>query len=432
MPLSPSHASCQDAFRSPAAAFLRSRGFRSGTMIRPLHLTGILLILAACERPGGEDAVAVRDSAGVRIIQARIDGAGAEWRLSHTPAVEVAPSAQGAAGLYQVVSAFRMADGRIVVASAGTGELHVYGADGRHQRTIGRKGQGPGEFGRLFWAGRWRGDSIAAWDAQLARLTLYDSRGTYGRTVSPRAQLGLFPQLRGVLADGSFVLASGADPARGMAMTTGVRRDTMTLVVVGPDGAVRDTVGRFPGAEQYLMVPPGGGFVMHPLPFGRTTATAAQGSQIAVASGDAYQVALYEPGSGLRRLIRAAGGRRRVTPEDVRRYRETMVAMGAEGDAFARRQQEQFLREVPFPEHMPSLTAILPDGRGNWWIQDPPAADGSDASAWRLVSGDGRLLGVLRAPAGLNIEEIGPDWVLGVYLDDNDVEHVRLHALQRS
>jgi hypothetical protein len=80
---------------------------------------------------------------------------------------------------------------------------------------------------------------------------------------------------------------------------------------------------------------------------------------------------------------------------------------------------------------MPSLTAILSDGRGNWWIQDPPAADASGASAWRLMSGDGRLLGMLRAPAGMDIKEIGPDWVLVVALDDNDVEHVRLHALRR-
>jgi hypothetical protein len=402
-------------------------------MIRLLYLA-ILFLLAGCERPRGQAAAAARDSAGVQIVQARMDGGGAEWRLSDTPVVEVAPEANGTASLYQVVSAVRMGDGRIVVASAGNGELHVYGADGRHQRTIGKTGEGPGEFGRLFWAGRWRGDSIAAWDARLARLTLYDSKGTFARIVSPRAQLGLFPQLHGVLTDGSFVLASGMEPARGMVMTPGVRRDTVTLVVVGPDGAVRDTLGRFPGAEQYLMMPPGGGFVMHPLPFGRTVATAAQDLQVAVGSGEAYQVALYEPGRGLRRLIRGAGARRPVTREDVRRYRETMVAMvamGADGDAFARRQKEQFLREVPFPDRMPPFTALLPGGGGSWWIQDPPAADASGASVWRRVGEDGRLLGVLRAPAGISIKEIGPDWVLAVVLDENDVEHVRLHALRR-
>jgi hypothetical protein len=425
-------ASSQQTFPGPAAVLLRPRDVRSSRALRPLYRATLLFCLVACERPNGRTGTAVRDSAGVQIVHAGVDGNGAEWRLSDVPSVEVVPAPHGAANLYQVVSAFRMADGRIVVANAGSGELHVYGADGRHQRTIGRKGRGPGEFGRLFWAGRWRGDSIAAWDAQLTRLTIYDADGSFARTLSPRAQLGFFPQLQGVLADGSFVLSSGTDASRGIAMTAGVRRDTMTLVVIGPDGAVGDTLGRFPGAEQYLMVLPGGGFVMHPLPFGRTAATAAQGSQIAVGSGDVYQVALYEPARGLQRLIRAESERRRVTGEDVRRYRETMAAMGAEGDAFARRQQEQFLREVPFPERMPSLTAILPDGRGNWWIQDPPDAGASGDSVWRLVSGGGRLMGVLRAPAGLAIKEIGPDWVLGVYLDDNDVEHVRLHALMRS
>lgn len=396
-------------------------------------MTAIVLLLAGCEGRGAPPAAATRDSAGVQILSARIGATEAEraWRVADTPTVEVASAGQGEASLYQVVSAFRMRDGGIVVASAGTGELRVHDPDGRLRRTIGRKGQGPGEFGRLFWAGRWRGDSIAAWDAQLARLTVFGSDGTYARTLSPNVPLGLSPRVHGVLDDGSVVLASGMEPSRGMAMSPGVRRDTTTLVVVAPDGTVRDTLGRFPGPEQYLMMPPGGGFVMHPLPFGRTTAVAAQGAQVAVGSGDAYQVALYDADRGLRSLVRAERGRRRVTPDDVERYRASMVAMGAEGDAFARRQREQFLREVPFPDRMPALTAILPDGRGNWWIQEPPGEGASGASLWNLVSGDGRLMGTLRAPAGLSIQEIGKDWVLAVALDANDVEHVRIHAIRR-
>jgi hypothetical protein len=46
------------------------------------------------------------------------------------------------------------------------------------------------------------------------------------------------------------------------------------------------------------------------------------------------------------------------------------------------------------------------------------------------VSGDGKLLGSFRTPPGLAVKEIGPNWILGVYLDGYDVEHVRVHALQ--
>lgn len=383
----------------------------------------MMVAASACGEPRDRVATAPRDSAGVRLVESRLGNPAQTWRLSAEPLGEMA----GGGGVpFQVVSAFRAADGRIVVASAGTGELRIYGADGGHQRTIGRKGGGPGEFARLFWAGRWRGDSIAAWDAQLARLSVFDASGMFARALTPRAQLGIFPQVHAVLSDGSVVLAAGMDPARAGAMSSGVRRDSVTFVVMGPDGALRDTLGYFPGTEQYLMIPPNGGFVMHPLPFGRATATAAQGDRFAVATGDAYELALYEPGHGLREVLRAPRERPRVTEADVRRYRETMVTMGA--DAFARRQREQFLRDVPYPERMPALAAVLPDGRGNWWIQDPPTAA---EPVWNLVGGNGRHLGRLRTPDRLIVKEIGPDWLLGVYLDENDVEHVRLYALQR-
>jgi hypothetical protein len=392
---------------------------------------GLALVSIACAEPREQSAVAARDSAGVEIVESRFSEPRLDkaWRLSRTPLAEAGAAAGGGGAPYQVVAAFRLADGRLVVASAGTGELRIHAADGSHLRTAGAQGEGPGEFRRLFWAGRWRGDSIAAWDAQLARLSVFDSSGQFARILTTGAQLGFFPQLHGVLADGSAVLALGMDPARATAMSPGVRRDSMTFVVMGPDGAVRDTLGRVPGSEQYLMVPPGGGFVIHPLPFGRTTVTAAQGVHFAVATGDAYQVMLYEPGHGVRKVIRAPRERRRVTEADVRRYGETMVTMGA--DAFARRQQQQFLREVPYPERVPAVTAVLPDGRGNWWIQEPPAADTGSEFLWNLVGGDGRLLGSLRTPNRLIVKEIGPDWVLGTFLDQDDVERVRLYALER-
>ncbi len=400
--------------------------------MKPLRFLATSAALAStlgCGESGEPPAVAVRDSAGVQIVESRFGEATGDQarRLADSPFVEIGSAAGAAGHLYQVVSAFRMGDGRIVAANAGTGDLRIFGADGRHLVTVGGPGDGPGEFRRLFWAGRLRGDSIGAWDMGLARLSVFDPSGKFVRSMTPQSSLGLFPQMHAALADGSFIIAAGMNGAGGMAMSPGVRRDTAVFLVVGPDGGVRDTLARVPGSEQYLMMPAGGGFVMHPLPFGRSTATAGQGSQFAVGTGDTYQLSIYEPGQGLRRMIRAGREGRRVTDRDVRRYRETMVAMGAEG---ARRQQEQFLAEVPFPERMPAFSEILPDGRGNWWIADPPAPDETGETTWNRVSADGRLLGTLRVPPKLMVKEIGPDWLMAVYLDEDDVEHLRIHQLE--
>ena len=397
-------------------------------MIRiPILVAAAVVIAGACDRHDAPPPVTVRDSAGVRIVDVAADAAGREWRISETATVELQPPPAGAPPAHQVVSAFRMRDGRIVVASAGTGELHVHHPDGRHQRTLGGRGDGPGEFGLLFWAGPWRGDSIAAWDARAARLTVFDPAGTYARTVTPAVPLGLYPAVHGTLDDGSLVVSAGMEPGRGAPMQPGVRRDTATLVILGPDGPVRDTLGRFPATERYVMMPPGGGIGVHPLPFGRTLSVAAQETQVAVGTGDAFEAAVYEPGGGRRGVMRTGHARRRVSEDDVRRYGERMRTMG--GDAGMRRQQQAFLREVPFPDRMPAVTALLPGRDGSWWAETPGPDGGSD---WIRLASDGRPLDTLRVPAGVTVHEIGPDWVLVVARDADDVEHVRVHAREPS
>ena len=45
---------------------------------------------------------------------------------------------------------------------------------------------------------------------------------------------------------------------------------------------------------------------------------------------------------------------------------------------------------------------------------------------------DGRVLGRLETPVGLEVFEVGADYVLGRYRDDFDVEFVQLWDLSRN
>ena len=68
-------------------------------------------------------------------------------------------------------------DGSIYVAQPSVGLLRVFDHRGRFVRTIGRSGQGPGEFlalGRLTWLG----DTLVVSDSRQGRLTLLDPSGT--------------------------------------------------------------------------------------------------------------------------------------------------------------------------------------------------------------------------------------------------------------
>lgn len=401
--------------------------------VRAATLAAALLAIAAgCGPDGsGRDAAAVqtRDSAGIAIVEnvGRAPGA-LGWTVDTTPLVSIGGDGQAGGALVEVTDAIRLGDGRIVIASAGTQQIRFYGTDGRLLRAVGRAGEGPGEFGTPFWLGRLRGDSVAVWDAGLRRFSIFTPAGDFARNVLPSGRLGVFPQVIGALPDGRFVVAASTSP-QVLPPPGQPRRDTAAYLVLDAAGAVADTVGVFPGAEMVAMGTPSTGFVLRPRPFGRQTVTAVRDGRLYVATGDAYQVAVHEPGGGLRALYRADRRPVRVTRRDVEDYRRTLVTIG--GDAQARARSEQLLRDVAFPEEMPALTALEVDSAGNVWLQEPRKA-GETEAVWTVLDPAGRILGTARLPRDLNVRQIGGDWILGMIVDADEVEHVRVYRLRRN
>jgi hypothetical protein len=45
---------------------------------------------------------------------------------------------------------------------------------------------------------------------------------------------------------------------------------------------------------------------------------------------------------------------------------------------------------------------------------------------------DGRMLGQVVLPSGLDVKQIGDDFVLAVWRDEYEVEHVRMYELRKS
>ena len=169
----------------------------------------VLTVSLGCSpRDAPGPTTSVRDSAGVTISE----NSGAEWteatawRLSAEPTLTIG-AFDGAEEylLFQANGARRLSNGDILIANGGTYELRFYDPSGTHVRSVGREGDGPGDFRSMGGVWRLGSDSIAVWDSGNRRLTVFDIDGELGRSFRldpfPEAWLPLRP--RGILAGNS-------------------------------------------------------------------------------------------------------------------------------------------------------------------------------------------------------------------------------------
>ena len=239
-----------------------------------LFPTAFLVSVAGCGETPISRTGTVRDSAGIVIVDnadpiwSEVDA----WSLSESPTLVIGVS-EGDSDyeLFQIASAARLSDGRVVVASNGTHDLRYYSADGRHLRSVGREGGGPGEFRTLVSLAKLASDSLLVYDLALRRISIFDSEGEHCRDVSFATGGQLFmPIVVGRLSDGSFLahMANRQFAPGDSEFSTGEIRDSIITLRISPQGDILDTLGVFPNMKMQVQTRNFGG---ERVPFPATT-----------------------------------------------------------------------------------------------------------------------------------------------------------------
>ncbi|NIM49992.1 MAG: hypothetical protein GTN78_22450 [Gemmatimonadales bacterium] len=390
----------------------------------------VVLVASACAADAGRDSAAlVRDSVGIRIVE-NLEPAwvpGEEWRLGPEPILDIG-RAEGEPEyqLFRAASALRLADGRIVIANAGTHELRFYDAAGRHLTTSGRKGGGPGEFEGLLWVSRFRGDSLLAYDWRQRRLSVFDDQGRFARSVTLRAPDGR--RISGVVGpfdDGTFVVQVQAPDDE--EVVAGVVRPAATLFRCGTDGEFGDSLASYRDVEGFQHALAGGGAMWMGRFFGRSTELFVQGDRLYVAPTDAYEILLYSPVGVLQSVVRKRHEHLPVTDADIKSQWDRMLER-YESDPNARATVVGVLNAMPMHRTMPAFSSVLVDDVGNIWVLEY-SRPGDTTRRWTVFDSGGRLLGSLQPPRRFRILHLGDDFVLGKWWDELDVEHVQLYEL---
>jgi hypothetical protein len=348
------------------------------------------------------------------------------WRVGARPVVEIgALEGEEAYQFSQIGGVARLSDGRIVVANGGTQELRVFDPTGRHLRTTGRKGEGPGEFLAPGVLTVLPGDSVAVYDWNLQRMSVFDPAGTFVRSFALQHSAGVaFPI--GRFAQGSWLLQPGFTFSPGGTGTT-VVRDTSQLLVFGPDGAMRDSAGRWIGPDFYIQSEAQHASAVS-LPFGRRTAVAVTGDRFYTGYTERYEIVRRDVGGAVDLVIRVRRADVPLAAADIDAHKARQLS---DADAQWRPRLERLYQDIPFPATLPAFDDLQVDPEGNLWVLEA-GRPADEQRRWAVFDPDGKLLGAIATPPAVSIREVGRDYLLGTWSDDLDVEHVRVYRLDRA
>lgn len=293
--------------------------------------------------------------------------------------------------------------GRIYVLEDDASELRVFGADGAHQFTVGREGEGPGEFNRpssLLWAidGRlWVAEPLNR------RFSLFTADGEFIETRIQQSNRISLPW-RG-----------GFGPAGTIREVSESRIDEFTEML-GPVDSLDLAEVESPTFELSMTL--GGNQIMmtQRVPFGPSRVTQVDaGGEPWLAVTDVYalhQVALS--GDTMRVVRREDAGRLPVTGADLDQARERLssfIESGADLD-FSK-----------IPDEKPYFSDFTFADDGTLWVELETEAE-FEGGRYDLFDREGRYLGRLETPYELRRPKIRGGFVYASVRDELDVPYV--------
>ncbi len=274
-------------------------------------------------------------------------------------------------------------NGTYYIVDSGDLSVAIYDTNGTYLRSLGGRGQGPGEFEAIDLAGI-EDNIITLFDYKLLRFSTFDSDGTLIRVtradVSTRAFLAYLMTDNTVIALSERLEVEGQDVYSWQTLTVN-KPDLNPITIEGPRGVIGYTLnaGRTHFYQYYLPRP-----AMSIAPDGRVYLTTGERPEILCYNWD-----------GILTVVRFDLKEERVTSDDRK-----AVLDNTDLNEIPPRFRENFINQQ-FPKSKAYWTNITTDDRGFVWLTREAEYNlQNPASIPRtlVVDSEGRLLGSTRLP----------------------------------
>lgn len=324
----------------------------------------------------------------------------------------------------RISGARRLSDGSVVVGVEGFLEIRKFGPDATHRWTVGRRGEGPGEFQRLQLLRGCSEERIVVYDRSIFRVTEFSQNGE--RLVAWQLPSGeSVPYEVTCARDGRIIYFVAGQSEAGI-----VRWHVpISWISRGMERAqlIRDEV---PGPERIL---DDGGYWDRPwsrrLVFGGTD----QG--VWIGTSDDYTLELVGWDGTVLDTLAWSGRDRAVTPADIDQLRDEFT-QGDDEESRARFLREgwpDYERVLPSTVPAYSHLLVLDDGTlwiGQWdgimWL---PRLPGHPGKRWDVFDPSGKRARQVTIPSNMRLLDAGDDWVLVVVRDSLGVQMLAVYEV---
>ena len=410
--------------------------------MRQLVFMGLIAACAAC---GDSEAspfsnVPITDSAGIRVVTNPPDDL--EYaELAEEPTLSIGQLSGSDELLFgRIATARRDAVGNVVVADGQALEIRIFDVEGRHVQSLGRDGEGPGEFRTLSgaWPIRYLDETsvesrqIIAADSELDRITRFSGEGTPMGTATLAGREDM--SIRTVGLAGPNAVLSRASPynlpdfatfggGSVVNMLGGEENRRVLFVRHRLDGALVDTLAE--GKDAAVgSVARGDGVRSFGIPFSSESATAGSPFGVVVTDGVRYEIRMFGEDGSLSMIARIDDAPPVRTDEHLERY---AGAGSSDADEAEIRERIDRYQQVALPDSLPGYTDVLFTEEGVVWARRY-RLPGESMTRWDVFAG-GVYLGRVAVPTSFRIEEVGRGQALGVHTDELGVQRVQLRDL---